>query len=126
MSKLVTQHRAIEAQIKSLQTELATIEQSPAYARELAFADALEGLMSEYSKSLRDVVAILDPESFKSEPARAARGPAPGTARPRLTYKNPHTGEIIETASGNNKVLKSWKAQYPNENIKDWVKGETA
>lgn len=124
MSKLVTQHRAIQAQIQSLKTELVAIEQSPAYARELAFADALEGLMNEYNKSLRDVVSILDPESSKTESTRAARGPAPGTARPRMRYKNPHTGEVVETASGNNTVLKNWKIQYPNENIKEWIEGE--
>ncbi|HBP4970075.1 TPA: histone-like nucleoid-structuring protein, MvaT/MvaU family [Pseudomonas aeruginosa] len=124
MSKLVIQHRAIEAQIKSLQTELAAIEQNPDYAKELAFVDALDGLMKDYGKSLRDVVVILDPDARLAEPARPARGPAPGTARPRLRYKNPHTGEVVETASGNNRVLKDWKNQYPGENIKDWIEGE--
>lgn len=124
MSKLVIQHRAIEAQIKSLQTELSAIEQNPAYAKELAFVEALDGLLKEYGKSLRDVVSILDPDASRTEPARPARGPAPGTARPRMRYKNPNTGEVVETASGNNRVLKDWRIQYPGVNLKDWIEGE--
>jgi hypothetical protein len=27
-------------------------------------------------------------------------------------YKNPHSGEIVETKGGNHKTLKQWKAEH--------------
>ncbi len=125
MTQLVIQHREIEAQIKSLENELRAIEANPRYAQERAFLDALEGLLGEYGKSLSDVVKILDPQATEPQRARGARGPAPGTMRKKLRYKNPHTGEHIDTAGANNRTLKAWKLQYPNDNIKDWIVGES-
>ena len=124
MSKLVIEHREIEAQIKSQQSTLASIEQNPDYAKELAFADALDGLMTEYRKSLRDIISILDPESNSYQKERQPRGPAPGTPRVRRKYRNPHTNEVVETASGNNSTLKKWKNENPGVNIKEWIIGD--
>lgn len=124
MVNLVAQHRSIEAQIKSLQKELEQIEQDPAYATERAFADALASLMDEYGKTPRDIILILDPDSAKTKTERPPRGPAPGSARKRLRYQNPHTGDVVETAGGNHKVLKEWRLKYPESNIKDWIVGE--
>jgi hypothetical protein len=124
MTKLLIQHRAIEAQLKSLSSELEAIEGNPAYQKELAFSNALESLMKEYGKGMRDIILILDPDAREADTARPARGPAPGTPRKVVKYLNPHTNEHLETASGNNKVLKQWKAQYPSDNIKEWIVGD--
>lgn len=35
-------------------------------------------------------------------------------------YKNPETGEIVKTKSGNHKVLKAWKELYGAEKVKAW------
>lgn len=125
MSKLVTQHRAIEAQIKQLQTELAAIESHPEYENEKEFAVFLEDLMNEHGKTLSDIVEILEPGFFSvAKESKSTRGPVPGTPRKRLKYKNPHTGECVETAGGNNRVLKEWKKQYPSQNLKEWIVGD--
>lgn len=81
--------------------------------------------MNEYGKSLSDAVKVLDPNAAGPQAARGARGPAPGTMRKKLRYRNPHTGEHIDTAGGNNRILKQWKLQYPNDNIKEWIVGES-
>jgi hypothetical protein len=121
MTQLIIQHRAIESQLKSLKSELADIEKNPAYQKELAFFTKLESLMNEYGKNVRDIVLIIDPQAGGYEIVKPARGPAPGTPRKSVKYLNPHTNEHLETASGNNTILKQWKKQYPNENIKDWI-----
>ncbi|WP_150573770.1 histone-like nucleoid-structuring protein, MvaT/MvaU family [Pseudomonas fluorescens] len=121
MSKTVIQHRAIQAQIQSLQTELAAIEQTKAYRDDSAFVDALDNLLLSYGKTLRDAVLALDPEALGEIPSRPVRGPSPGTPRDKRKYKNPHTGQTVETASGNHGLLKEWRRKYPDENIRDWI-----
>lgn len=122
MTRLVTQHREIEAQILSLQSQLTVIERDPLYAKEVEFEEKLVSLLDEYGKDLRDVTQILDPEAESPQPR--LRGPRPGTLRPTLIYKNPNTGEVIESGSGNNRILKKWKAEYPSVDLKEWVIGE--
>lgn len=119
MTKLVIQHREIESQIASLTAQLAAIEADPSYVEERAFVDSLDALLAEYGKGLRDCIAILDPS-----PAPRADNQGKGNRGPRKVqrYVNPHTGEVVETAGGNNRVLRAWKEQYPNENIRHWIK----
>ncbi|TDV40909.1 hypothetical protein EDF87_118105 [Pseudomonas helmanticensis] len=64
---------------------------------------------------------LLDPQS-------SARGKAPvqapGTRKPRelKTYKNPHTGEVVETKGGNHKTLKEWKTKHGSDMVESWLK----
>ena len=37
-----------------------------------------------------------------------------------MVYKNPNSGEILETKGGNNRVLKAWKTQYGADVVKGW------
>lgn len=67
--------------------------------------------MGEYQKSLRDIIALLDPDASRnSKTPRAAKAPTSKRARRVKQYKNPHSGEVIETKGGNHKTLKEWKA----------------
>ena len=36
-------------------------------------------------------------------------------------FKNPYTGEVVETKGGNHKVLKSWKAEHGAETVESWL-----
>jgi hypothetical protein len=36
-------------------------------------------------------------------------------------YKNPHTGEVVETKGGNHKTLKEWKAEYGSDTVESWL-----
>lgn len=125
MTKLVIQHNEIVSQIEALRAELEAIESSPEYKRDRDFADQLQALMMDYGKGLKEIIAIFDPDAVApATPApragRGSRGP-----RRQMTYKNPHTGELVVTAGGNNRVLKQWKTQYPDENIRSWILGDT-
>lgn len=121
MTRLVIQHREISARIASLQSQLSALEEMPEYERERAFVDQLDNLLKTYGKDLRSVIAIFDPQAQPSQEGRpkGSRGP-----RKVQTYRNPHTNEILVTAGGNNRVLKEWKKQYPQENVKDWIEGD--
>ncbi|HCL4185724.1 TPA: DNA binding protein, partial [Pseudomonas aeruginosa] len=42
-------------------------------------------------------------------------------ARAVKVYKNPNSGEIVETKGGNHKVLKAWKAEFGNDVVESWL-----
>ncbi|GAB0062957.1 hypothetical protein IBA8401_39870 [Pseudomonas syringae] len=46
------------------------------------------------------------------------------TRKPRdlEVYKNPNTGEVIETKGGNHKALKQWNAEYGADVVEGWQK----
>ncbi|OTH38125.1 transcriptional regulator, partial [Pseudomonas aeruginosa] len=36
-------------------------------------------------------------------------------------YRNPETGEVVETKGGNHRVLKSWKEQHGAKTVNSWL-----
>ncbi|MCY1306579.1 hypothetical protein D9M70_564450 [compost metagenome] len=74
--------------------------------------------MDEYGLGLKAVINILDPEPFKAaRPVQAAKR----REREVKRFKNPHTGEVVETKGGNHKVLNAWKAEYGADAVKTWL-----
>ena len=117
---LINEYRATEEAIKELQERLKSLSQDDKLQKELEFEGKLRGLMAEYQKSLRDIIALLDPESRSSKAPRAAKTSSK-RARKVKQYKNPHTGETIETKGGNHKTLKEWKAKWGNDTVEGWM-----
>lgn len=118
---LINEYRATEDAIKELQHRLSSLKSNDGLQKELEFETKLKGLMGEYSKSLRDVIAILDPTSGTKKAAPAAKTAGHRAARKVKIYKNPNNGEVIETKGGNHKGLKEWKTQYGAETVESWV-----
>ena len=118
---LINEYRATEEAIKELQERLKNLSQDDKLQKELEFEGKLRTLMNEYQKSLRDIIAMLDPEAKSGKPARSVKTTA--TKRPRKVkqYKNPNTGEVIETKGGNHKTLKEWKAKWGSDLVESWV-----
>lgn len=118
MSK-IAEFKALEAQIAEHKKRLEALQGDESLKKEIEFESKLRKLLGEYSYSLRDVIAVLDPNTGKSRKAAAAK-PA-RRERPLKRYKHPKTGEIIETKGGNNKVLKTWKAEHGADTVEGWV-----
>ena len=118
---LINEYRATEEAIKELQARLQSMSADDKLQKELEFEGKLRALMAEYQKSLPSIIAILDPEARSSKVARASK--TTGTKRPRkiMQYKNPNSGEVIETKGGNHKVLKEWKAKWGSDVVESWV-----
>ncbi|WP_308811070.1 histone-like nucleoid-structuring protein, MvaT/MvaU family [Pseudomonas protegens] len=76
----------------------------------MEFRDRLKTLMGEYDMNLRGIIAILDPGVAQVD----------GRKKFRTTkvYRNPETGEVVETKGGNHSVLRAWKAQYGADTVK--------
>ena len=115
---LINEYRSTEAAIKELQERLQSLENNDNLKKELEFESKLNDLMKSYGKSLRDVISILDPAGGK-----APRSTTPTSRSPRKIkrFKNPHTGEVIETKGGNHKTLKEWKAKWGGDTVESWA-----
>ena len=117
---LINEYRATEEAIKELQERLKSLEQDDKLKR-TGIRRELRTLMGTYQKSLRDVISLLDPDAKIGKSTRTAKAPAGKRARKVKQYKNPHTGEVIETKGGNHKTLKEWKAKWGPEAVESWA-----
>lgn len=115
MSK-IAEYKALEAQLAEQLKQLDALKNDKAMQREIEFESKLRALMDEYGVSLRGLISILDPQPSKpqAEPRKQR------AARQTKVYKNPKTGEVVETKGGNNKVLKAWKQEHGAEVIESW------
>lgn len=112
-----------ENELKQLQAELEALKVDDRLQKEIEFKNRLEAMMNEFGKTKRDVITLLDPDHATTGSKGAAS--SEGRKKRKLkVYKNPHTGEIIETRGGNHKGLRAWKDEYGEEAVNGWVESE--
>ena len=75
----------------------------------------LHDLLAKYQKQLGDVISMLDRTVGKAD--TTATQALVRRARQVKVYRNPLTGEIVESKGGNNKQLGAWKAQFGHEEV---------
>ena len=121
MSRLA-EFRQLEKHLAEQLAALEAMKGDEGLQREVEFETKLRELLAEYGYSLRNVIAILDPQAA-SRRAPAAIESKAGTRKPRQVkiYKNPHSGEAVETKGGNHKILKEWKAKWGNDEVESWL-----
>lgn len=119
MSRLA-EFRAAEKALQEQMAQLEALKKDTGLKREIEFEQKLVCLMKSYDKSLRDIIAILDPKAV----TRGATNAPKQQRRPRVVkvYENPHTGELIETKGGNHRGLKAWKEQYGAGTVESWLR----
>lgn len=120
---LLSEYMRKEQQLKQLSEELKKLESDQRLKSELDFKERLEALMKEFDKSAGDVIELLDPKSQTSGGNKSQAAPASGGRRKRKLkiYKNPKTGEVVETRGGNQKTLKAWKDEHGNDTVESWL-----
>lgn len=97
---LINEYRATEEAIKELQARLKNLSQDDKLQAELEFEGKLRTLMGEYSKSLRDIIALLDPEAK----TKAVRGGAVKLPAPSVLAKLNNTKTRTTAKSSKPKV----------------------
>ncbi|WP_137163157.1 MULTISPECIES: histone-like nucleoid-structuring protein, MvaT/MvaU family [Pseudomonas] len=117
MSRLA-EFRLLEQQLAAQLAELEALKNDSALKQEMEFETKLRSLLNEYGYGLRQVVLILDPQAMVSADVAPQN-----TRKPRemKVYKNPHSGEVVETKGGNQKTLKAWKNEYGAEVVESWL-----
>lgn len=123
MSRLA-EYRKLEQQLAAQLAELDAMKNDSGLKAEMEFETKLRALLAEYGYSLRDVISLLDPGAAKRGKSASLDAPAEKStrkARELKVYKNPHSGEIVETKGGNHKLLKSWKAEHGSDVVESWL-----
>ncbi|PMQ11607.1 hypothetical protein PseAD21_12175 [Pseudomonas sp. AD21] len=119
MSKLA-EFRQLEKHLAEQLQALEALKGDAGLKKEIEFETKLRDLLSKYGYSLKEVINLLDPQAGHRAPAAQ---PQSGTRKPRQVkvYKNPHTGEVVETKGGNHKTLKEWKAEHGSDTVESWL-----
>ncbi|MDD0997534.1 DNA binding protein [Pseudomonas sp. TNT2022 ID1044] len=119
MSKLA-EFRQLEKHLAEQLQALEALKGDAGLKKEIEFETKLRALLAEYGYSLPNVINLLDPKSGRRAPVAE---PQASTRKPRQVkvYKNPNTGEVVETKGGNHKILKEWKAKYGSETVESWL-----
>lgn len=117
MSRLA-EFRLLEQQLAAQLAELEALRNDTSLKQEMEFETKLRALLNEYGYGLRQVVMILDPQAVASAPIEPK---ALRKARVVKVYKNPHSGEIVETKGGNQRTLKAWKDEYGAAVVESWL-----
>ena len=120
MSKLA-EFRQLEKNLAEQLQALEALKGDAGLKQEIEFETKLRALLGEYSYSLKDVINLLDPQADRRR-APAVESKA-GSRKPRQVkvYKNPHSGEVVETKGGNHRMLKEWKAEYGSDTVESWL-----
>ncbi|WP_060477709.1 MULTISPECIES: histone-like nucleoid-structuring protein, MvaT/MvaU family [Pseudomonas] len=119
MSRLA-EFRQLEQKLAAQLAELEALKGSSELQAEIEFETKLRDLLAKYGFSLRDIINILDPQANRRA-APVVEAKAPRRARQVKKYKNPHSGEVIETKGGNHSLLKQWKAEYGGDEVESWL-----
>ncbi|MEX5684642.1 histone-like nucleoid-structuring protein, MvaT/MvaU family [Pseudomonas silesiensis] len=119
MSKLA-EFRQLEKHLAEQLQALEALKGDTGLKKEIEFETKLRALLAEYGYSLLNVINLLDPKSGRRAPVAE---PQASTRKPRemKVYKNPETGEVVETKGGNHKILKEWKAKYGSDTVESWL-----
>jgi hypothetical protein len=119
MSRLA-EFRALEHQLAVQLAELESMKSDSGLKKEMELEDKLRALLAEYGFSLKNVINLLDPQSGRRNQAVESKA---GSRKPRQlkVYKNPHSGEVVETKGGNHKTLKEWKAEHGSDTVESWL-----
>ena len=102
--------------LERLKSELAALENSPEMQAELEFQKDIEALLDKHGKKASEAVLVLQ----QIDPSLAGKQQTGRAKRPLSRYKNPHTGEVVETRGGNHKTLKEWRKEYGKEAVQSW------
>lgn len=117
MSRLA-EFRLLEQQLAAQLAELEALKNDSSLKQEMEFETKLRALLNEYGYGLRQVVLILDPQAVSSA---SIDQKATRKARAVKVYRNPHSGEIVETKGGNQRTLKAWKDEYSADVVESWL-----
>ncbi len=116
----------------SLKSKLTKLEEKPGLAKDLAFTEEFIRLKDRYNFSASDVLRLIKPglafidiysteRIHKALQSIAKDAPSPkSTAKSMRRYRNPHTGEVVETRGSNHNRLKAWKEEYGADTVTSW------
>lgn len=118
---LIQEYNELVELIRASQARLDEISSDDEFKTAKEFETKLRDLLGTYGKSLRDVIAILDPSRLPVNAANPTKGKVARRPRVLKVYLNPQSGERVETKGGNHALLKKWKQEHGSETVEGWL-----
>lgn len=118
MALIYTKYVKLEAEKQALQKKLDEMLYDPRVEEELAFQKKLHEVMSEFGRTVPDVINALIPSN---KPHGNKGRSSPQSPRKLKVYRNPNTGETVKTRHGSNKVVRAWKKEYGVKKVESWL-----
>lgn len=118
---ILAEYRQLEQNLAEQLQALEALKGDEGLKKEIEFETKLRKLLEHYGFSLKHIINLLEPQTTaRRQPA----SPVASTRKPRevKVYKNPNTGEVVETKGANNKVLKEWKEKHGVDVVEGWLK----
>lgn len=109
-----------EQQLKQLEVELNSLKEDEDLKKAIEFKKNVEKMAEDYGLSNESVLQVLVPEKFAEETVASEQKKVRKPRKVKV-FKNPHTGEVVETKGMNHRVLKAWKKEYGNETVESWL-----
>jgi len=119
VSKLA-EFRQLEKHLAEQLEALEALKGDAGLKKEIEFETKLRALLAEYGYSLQKVINLLDPQAGRRALAVESKSGSRKSRQVKV-YKNPHTGEFVETKGGNHKTLKEWKAEHGSATVESWL-----
>jgi hypothetical protein len=122
----------LKSEIGAKLIELTNIQHDSELVRELSFVAEFQALKEKYGFSSDDAYAMLDPsrlfdrdfsiEEFFNvlQASLVSESPTECRSSSLKRYRNPFTGEVIETKGFNNKKIRAWKSAYGRDAVEAW------
>ncbi|MFJ4197227.1 histone-like nucleoid-structuring protein, MvaT/MvaU family [Pseudomonas sp. NPDC089534] len=121
MSKLA-EYRQLEKHLAEQMQALEALKSDGALKKEIEFETKLRELLNRYGFSLKHIINLLDSQHSTKRASTPAAASGKRKSRELKVYKNPHTGEVVETKGGNHKTLKEWKTKHGADEVESWLK----
>lgn len=124
----------LKSEIDAKLVELARIQGDSEFVREVAFVAEFKALKKKYQFTSSDAFAMLDParlfagdfdldqffEALQALTCQESPMPVAPKGRNLMRYRNPFTGEVVETKGANNKKIREWKSAHGRELVDSW------
>jgi hypothetical protein len=119
--KSIYKKAELEAKLKKLQSDLVNLEKSASFKKEQALVRGVEKLLAQHGKTKAELISFLSDGAASSKKKSVIKKNGQRKQRKLKVYKNPKTGEVVETRGGNHRILKAWKAKYKMESVEGWI-----
>lgn len=124
----------LKEEIDAKLVELSRLQASDELANEIAFVAEFNELRKKYQFDLNDAFAMMDPghlfgtdfdagdffEALQVFTSKEKCNSDVRKGRALMRYRNPFTGEVVETKGTNHKKLKEWKATHGRQVVESW------
>lgn len=123
MPEKLKKYYETKAALEKLKFELENLSRDETLKADLAVKEEVQAVLDKYSRKPEDLLVLFDlaVENTGKKPAPTATKDKRRKPRALKVYRNPHSGEVVNTRGANHKVLKAWKAQYGAETVEGWL-----